>query len=156
MTGANKEAIEARLQWIADRDGSLAADAVVKDAKNKKSPLHGEFEWDLEKAAIDAWRETARRLIRSVKVVVRTETIHVNVPRYVRNPDAGAREQSYSVAAELRTDHARARAALAYEIDRAEAAIRRCKDVALAVGLSDDVHELLVHLLDIKEAIRAA
>lgn len=50
--------------------GRLTPDAVLKDAKNPKSVLHAQFEWNDAKAA-ERWRlEQAGHLIRSVTVVV--------------------------------------------------------------------------------------
>ena len=50
--------------------GPLTAERVLDDASNVRSPLHKYFEWDNQKAA-HKWRlEEARRLIRSVEVVI--------------------------------------------------------------------------------------
>jgi hypothetical protein len=154
MNARNREAIEARIQEIYERDGKVTADAVIEEAKDPKSPLHGEFEWDVEKAAMEAWRETARRLIRSVRVQVHTETWTVAVPRYVRNPESPQREQSYAEAADLRGDHDRAMASLAYEIERADGAIRRAEKVAMSVGLSDEIEFVASAIQHVKEAVK--
>lgn len=156
MNARNQKAIEDRIQEIADRDGTLTADAIVEDAQNSESPLHSEFEWDDAKAAMESRRETARRLIRSVKVIIRTETHSIAVPRYVRSPDAPEREQSYSEAASLRSDYDRAMASFAYEVERAEAAIRRAQKVAYAVGLEDSVEWLATEIVKIKQQAKTA
>jgi hypothetical protein len=54
-----------------ERGGVLTPDDVVDDAKDPSSPLHDEFEWDVEKAAAAHWRQRARGLMNHV-VVVRT------------------------------------------------------------------------------------
>lgn len=156
MNARNQAAIEQRLQEIADRDGHLTADAVIEDAQHPESPLHDQFEWDDAKAAMEARRETARRLIRSVKVVVRTETHTIAVPRYVRSPDAPEREQSYSESASLRSDYDRAMASFAYEVERAEAAIRRAQNVAYAVGLQDEIEWLAESIVRVKSKAKTA
>jgi len=51
----------------------LERDDVWKSAKRKKSTLHTYFTWDKEKAVIKCWRLEATKVIRSVKLVVRTE-----------------------------------------------------------------------------------
>ena len=156
MNARNREAIEARIQGIADRDGNLTPDAIVEDAQNPESPLHGEFEWDDAKAAMEARRETARRLIRSVKVTIQTETHTIAVPRYVRSPGVSEREQSYSEAASLRGDYERAMASFAYEVDRAEAAIKRAQKVAYSLGLQDDVEWLIGEIVTMKQKVKTA
>lgn len=50
--------------------GPLTAERVLDEATNKRSPLHKYFTWNDQKAA-HKWRlEEARRLIRSVEVVI--------------------------------------------------------------------------------------
>jgi len=156
MNARNQAAIEARIQEIADRDGKVTPDALIEDAQDPASPLHTEFEWDDAKAAMEARRETARRLIRSVKVVIRTETHNIAVPRYVRSPEAAESEQSYSEAATLRSDYDRAMASFAYEVERAEAAIRRAQKVAYAVGLQDEVEWMATEIVRIKQKAKTA
>ena len=60
-----------RLDAIREENGGHLTPAdVVEDARPEDSPLHPEFTWDNEEAA-EKWREDeARRLIRSVCVVV--------------------------------------------------------------------------------------
>ncbi len=50
--------------------GPLTADRVLSDAMNARSPLHRYFEWDDQKAAHHYRLEQARRLIRSIEVVL--------------------------------------------------------------------------------------
>lgn len=151
-----REEIEARLQEILEAEGEVTPDLVIEDARDEESPLHGEFEWDVEKAAMEAWRATARRLIRSVSLVVNTEAVYLAVPRYVRNPDAETREQSYVSTSELRTDRDRAWAALSRAIDAADAMIRRAEKVAVAVGLADEVRLVATALEQVKQKVAAA
>lgn len=54
------------LQAIQDRspDGMLHAEDVVEFARtHKTSALHGQFEWDVKKAAMEHWLWQARRLV---------------------------------------------------------------------------------------------
>ena len=58
-----------RLQELRDKYGALTPGIVLKDAKAKKSILHGAFEWD-DSVAAKNWRlHTARNLIRSVVTI---------------------------------------------------------------------------------------
>lgn len=139
-----REAVENRIRELFESHGKITPDIVIEDAKNPDSPLHDQFEWDVNKAAMEAWRDTARRLIRSVRVVVTFEDVQFKgkgrpQPVFVRDPGSTNREQGYARAAELRSDRDRAMAALMYEIDRADSAIKRAQDVAVALGLSDEV-----------------
>jgi len=57
------------LERIRIRDGEeLSPEAVVTEARKKKSPLHDEFEWDDTVAAHEFRLEQARCMIRSVLV----------------------------------------------------------------------------------------
>lgn len=71
------------------RDGALTVDAVVKEARKKSSPLHGYFEWNLDKAAAAWRREQAENLIRRVhvKVIPAPESKPVRVRAYIANRD---------------------------------------------------------------------
>src|SRR3990167_6335318 len=72
----NKIALE--LQRIAEANGGLLnPETVVKEARHKRSPLHGSFTWDNTRAA-HLWRlEQARHMIRVVVYVEpRTEKTH--------------------------------------------------------------------------------
>lgn len=50
--------------------GPLTAEAVLEEAKNPRSPLHKYIEWDDSKAAHQYRLEQARKIIRSIEVVV--------------------------------------------------------------------------------------
>jgi len=60
------QAVGDKLQELRDKHKGLTASIVVEDAKNKKSVLHGAFEWNDSKAAHE-WRlHSARHLMRAV------------------------------------------------------------------------------------------
>jgi hypothetical protein len=50
--------------------GPLTADRVLSEAMNARSPLHRYFEWDDGKAAHQFRLEQARRLVRSIEIVL--------------------------------------------------------------------------------------
>lgn len=139
-----KKAIEQRIRELYSAYGKITPDIVIEDAKKNDSPLHDEFEWDTHKAAMEAWRETARRLIRSVTVKVTTEskTFRTNgykPPEFVRNPSATSREQSYIRVAEIKSDHEIAVSALMYEIDRINGSLVRARALCIELGLDDEI-----------------
>ena len=58
------------LERIRVKTGQLKPEEVVKEAKPKKSPIHGAFEWD-DSVAGEKYRiHQARNIIRAVRVVV--------------------------------------------------------------------------------------
>ncbi len=62
------------LQAMSDaNNGKLTAEQVVQAAKDPNSPLHDQFLWNDKKAAHKQRLDTARQLIRSVKVVIKKE-----------------------------------------------------------------------------------
>ncbi|MEQ8823795.1 MAG: hypothetical protein RIC14_05430 [Filomicrobium sp.] len=147
MPRNNKQNIEKRLAFLHERDGGLSPAAVIEDAKNPASPLHGEFEWDLKKAAYAHWVETARSIIRSVKVRVNhkddTSTI---CPAYVRNPKLQNKESGYIKVEDARSELDVAREVLCDEVRRASAAVARARSVAQALGLDAEIDDLIFRL----------
>jgi hypothetical protein len=92
---AHREAVIQRLKAIYQTHSLLTPDLVIQDAKNPKSPLHDEFEWN-DKAAAHQYRiEQARKVIQTYWVSVKTETTTVEVPYFVRDPEAVNGEQGY-------------------------------------------------------------
>lgn len=70
----------AELERLSTRHGGrLQADDVWKAARPASSPLHGRFEWDVQKAAIAHWREQARDILQLWIVVVDHHREHVVV-----------------------------------------------------------------------------
>jgi len=152
MNKENREAIEKRLQEIKERcNGDLLVDDVIRDARKPNSPLHGEFDWDVEKAAMEHWRETARQLIRAVQVIVVVGTESIVVPRYIRDPEKPHGEQGHIEPVEIKDDHSKAMAALMYEVDRAESLMERARMVAVALGLEKDIDNILRRIAKLKE-----
>src|SRR4051794_38416660 len=90
-----------------DGRGRVTPDAVIEAAKNPKSALHGEFEWDVTKAAYQHWTDTARRLIREVRLVVTYEDIRIAAPYYIADP--GTDESSYIQTSKIAGKHAAAK-----------------------------------------------
>lgn len=139
-----QEAVRQVLQAIAERNGGrITADEVVAAARHPESPLHDLFEWDAGKAAMEHWRERARQIIRSVKVIVRTDVTTVRTVGYLRDPERESDEQGYRSIAAIRTDADLAREVCVAEFSRAAAALRRAKDIAAALGVGDEIDTLI-------------
>jgi len=148
--------IEARLARIAEEcGGNLTPDAVVEDARHKKSPLHEFFDWDDSEAA-HKWRiEQARSLIRSVRVEIVTEEKTVSTVRYLRNPEAG-KGQGYVDVAVLRESTDLARRALRAEFARAKALFDRAEGLAEAFDMRNEIVELRERVVEMDERLQRA
>lgn len=134
--------IQARLMKIEDRDGRLTPESVVRDARNPKSPLHGEFEWNDNKAS-EAYRLLqARRLIR-VRVEYQLVTHTIRASAFIRDPTAAPREQGYRSVIKLRGERDHAIAALRSEAERAAAHLQRTRDLALALDIESELDSIL-------------
>jgi hypothetical protein len=129
-----------------EQRGRLTPRDLVEAARDPESPLHAVFEWDDDKAA-DDWRiEQARRLIRSIKVMVDEETVTIALPRYVRDTSKESDEQGYVTLEQIRREPANAAALLRYEFGRAATHCRRALSIAEAVGVKDDAAKVLASI----------
>lgn len=145
------EQIRSRINEIASRQGGrIRPDDVVQDARDPESPLHERFEWNADKAAQAHWLDTARELIRAVRVQVTTDTTIVSSVAYVRDPSVDADEQGYVSIAMLRSDSELAREAIVYEFARAQGALTRAREVAAALNLKTEVDRLIAGVNRVK------
>jgi hypothetical protein len=131
------------IEMFAERGGVLEPDEVIEEARNPQSPLHSQFDWDIEKAAFEHWRAQARQLIRGVFYERTLHSTTVNVLLAVRDPRKEYHEQGYIETAVLSTDLGYARQALEREFRYAEAALHRAFEVADALELQSEVGDLL-------------
>lgn len=129
-----------------EHDGCLTPESVVDAAADPESPLHSFFTWDDGEAA-KSWRvEQARRLIRSVKVVVTYETDRVAVPYYVRDTSRNANETGYVTTDKAKSDPESAAAILRYEFGRAAAHARRAVAISEAVGMQAEARRVVASI----------
>lgn len=155
-TRAEQEVIRDHLSAIAQRNGGrLTPDMVVADARDEDSPLHSLFEWDTEKAAEAYWLDQARQIIRSVNVMIRTETTVVRAPYFVRDPDAGSDEQGYVTVTSVRTDADRAREVLVQEFSRVASMLQRAQQVAKALEMEGEVEPLVRGVIGLRDRLSA-
>ncbi len=152
---AKQELIAARLAKIAEEcGGNLTPDAVLEDARSKKSPLHDQFEWNDGEAAHKYRLDQARTLIRSVRVEVVTESKTVSVVRYLRNPEAPHREQGYADVVAIKDESDLARDALLAELARAKALFDRAESLALAFSMDSEIRELRDRVIGMDSRLR--
>jgi hypothetical protein len=137
-------AVELALQAIADANhGRIEPEAVVEAARDRESPLHDYFTWSNREAADKRRLDEARELIRSFKLVVVDRTVSFEIPKYIRDPAAGPREQGYVAVARLRGREDLSREAAVREIDRARAALTRALNLSHYLEIADQVQEAL-------------
>lgn len=122
--------------------GEITPTIIVKEAKKPSHPLHDEFDWNDQSAAHQARLDKARALLR-IRVVVKTETISIRVPSYVRDPSKDGGDQGYISTVKLRDEKSLALDAVRAEFSRAIACMQRALDLADALDLSSEINELL-------------
>ncbi len=155
MTDEQKEKVAKRLARLEAKHGRLTPLMVVDDARDPKSPLHAEFEWD-DSLAGEKWRQQqARVLIHSVRVETTIDETVVRQIAYVRDPNCESDEQGYVSVQRLKMDPKSAREALLYEIGRAESMFERAKEVAFVLGLESEVDSILTGIERLHDLVQA-
>lgn len=143
-TKEQRELIRLRMADIErENGGRLTPDAVIADARDKDSPLHMLFEWNVKKAAMRHWIDRAREIITSVQVMTRTDRTVVTSVYYVRDPHANFSGQGYVSIDTLRTDQDMAREAICNEFSRVGAMLHRARSLALALGIEGEVNDVI-------------
>ncbi|MFO0271514.1 MAG: hypothetical protein ACK53W_13385 [Gemmatimonadota bacterium] len=131
--------VEQALRGLERPDGRIVPAEVVDAARDPTSPLHGHFEWDDTVAAERHRLDQARQLIRQSMLHVTVREVPLTVPRYIRDPDATAREAGYIATMRARSDEDIARAAIVAEMQRVAQAARRAKALAAVLGVAADI-----------------
>lgn len=144
--------VRARLAMLENEHGQITPAMVVEDAKQKDSPLHGLFDWNVKSAAMKYWIHQARTIIHSVRLVSSlVETVTLKTPHYVRDPSVPRGEQGYVSVAQLQKDPERARESLRIEFSRAEGALTRARALAAALDLEEEVELLLMGVSGLRQ-----
>jgi hypothetical protein len=79
------------LQRLQKKHGELTPEVIVKEAFNKRSPLHPIFEWDNDKAAYNYRLQQARVLLNNIEVKI----ISDNEPRSVSVYEVTSANEGY-------------------------------------------------------------
>lgn len=138
-----------------ESDGRITPDNVVDAARNPKSPLHDQFEWDDSAAAHGFRLEQARRLIRSITVVITHEQSVLRVPTWVRDPAMGGSEQGYVSVLKLSTEPENAARAIASELARVDSCLERTERIASVLGLLREVKATRKRVAKMRETVAA-
>jgi hypothetical protein len=136
-----------------ERRGRVTPDRVIEAARDPASPLHRLFNWNIEQAALEHWRQTAREIINRVTVVIRTEKIVLKCPAYVRDPAMPPRQQGYVAVSRLRSDEEMSREAIIQEFSRAHAHLQRAREIAVGLGQGEVVDQLIEGVEKIRDII---
>lgn len=151
-----KKAISELLINLHSTHGSLTPEMVVREASSSNSPLHGLFEWNDARAAHQHRLDTARTLIREVRVKITHNQVRLDAPYFVRDPAADAKTQGYVSTLQLRSHEDLARESVLNECERAYAAFKRAQAVAAAVGVEADVLQLMSNIDELTQRMRSA
>lgn len=135
-----------------DETGRITPDSVIEQARNPRHPLHDKFNWNVEEAAMEHWRETARQLIKSVRFILQYMDKVVAVPYYVSDPRT--KSVGYAPTVNIRRSKDTAMAVLNDELARIKGAIHRAIGLAAAFDLKDHFDELLKEVVEIETSLQ--
>lgn len=145
------KAIEEAIKSLADANGGRVTPAMVVDAaRNPASVLHDQFDWNDASAAEKNRLDTARTLIRSVKVIVKNETMVLATPLALRDVTVDPGQQGYILTANLLNDEEAARLTILRYFTQAQGAMNKAREVAAALGRADDIDKLLAGLAQVR------
>ena len=151
------EKVRAEIQAIFDRDGEVTVSAILDKAKNKRSALHAQFEWDDTKAAAEYRNIQARHLARKVRVVAikaaEPERL-IHVPKITPRDKGDSGEGAYKPASVIVRSKTDFQMALEAALMRLQSAQRAVEELRAAVQESDD--ESLPKILLAYEALATA
>ena len=148
------EEVRQRLIDLSRRNGGvLDTDAVIKDARNPKSPLHQYFTWD-DRAAAHEFRVTqARMIIQRFWTDLRTEKKTIQVPFYIKDPSAGAHDPGYVSTASIRNKPDLALKVFLTETGRAVTYLERARAFTETLGIETQLERILVELQELRTAV---
>lgn len=142
------------LKELEDKFGRVTAEKLFEAAKDRKHPLHNDFIWDKNKA----WREhnldIAREIIASIRVVTKDTSRTYASVSYVRDPNAGPREQGYVSIVRLRNEREAAEEALLAETSRLQSQLERCKEIAEVLDLKPELDAVLQSVMRLSSRLR--
>lgn len=149
-----RAAAHARLHAIAQaHKGNLTANDVVKDARNRTSPLHAFFEWDDKKAGEKYRRIQANELITSFYIEVHVEEKKVHVVEFIRNPDVPPHVQGYRSITSLMDDGEAKRKALVEKFAGVAYQMQTARELAAVFGLRDQVEHHIEGIVGMRERL---
>ena len=138
----------AAIKRLENENGQLQPKQIVEAARSVKSPLHDLFDWNLKRAAEHWWLHRARVILQSVTIQVTTQEFTYKASAYM--VDMSVEGQGYRSVVALRSDAENARESLVYTLEIAAGHIRRALDLAMPLGLSQEVDDLLARIASVQ------
>lgn len=150
MDKEKQEAIHAVLTRL-EKQGRLTPDNTIEEARNPKSPLHGEFTWDLQAAAMMTWRSQARALISHFEIAVVVHQKEYRIQEFVETPGKVGREQGYVAFTRLKDKKQLAREFFDRELSIAASYVAKTKDYAQVLGLDRRVERVVDDIASLRK-----
>jgi hypothetical protein len=138
----------AKIEFIKSLEsrGRIDAFKVIEAARSPDSPIHDEFEWDKDKAWEKYALGVAEALIRAVKVEIRVDHRTVSAVAYVKDPAQPKSTGTYMNITVAARNREKSLAILTVELSRVKSALKRAREVALVLGLEDELDEMLANV----------
>jgi hypothetical protein len=163
MSSRKQDEIRKALEDIRKKNGGkITRQLVVRAAmKDKKGPLGRLFEWNRDKAAMQAWLDRAQEIItRYVTITVITKAQKIVSVAYVRDPDAKTNEAGYVSLTQGEFDRRQATQILLNELDRIRSGVERGRDIAGILdaqhpGLSMMFEKMLMEIVTLRDRLAA-
>lgn len=149
MDKETKDAIHAVLTKL-ENEGRLAPDPVIEEARNPDSPLHGQFQWDVEKAAMITWRAQARSLISQFHITVTVHRTEYRIQEFVEAPSKPENEQGYVAFSKLKSNKDLAREFIDRELGIASTYVSKTTDYARVLGLEKRVEKVVKEITSLR------
>lgn len=152
----NRKIVAERLLLLAEQNGgNLTPDMVLKDAMDKASPLHkhGGFEWDIKKAAHEAWLDHCRQLIRTVRVEVHQTEYAIKGYAFVRDERVPKSQQGYSLVSSVAVDRDRALGVLHEEAEAIQARLKRLQTLSAQFNLEQEVGAIITACATFRDGV---
>ena len=124
--------------YLHRHNGSVNVDEFIDEVRSDPDhPCYDAFEWDVEKAARAAWRETARSLFRLKVALWVGEPAAPFVPILVKDPLPVARRQGAWVPlVSIIDDTERSRRVMMSELSRVRDLLHRAHEISTAIRFS--------------------
>lgn len=136
-----------------EKNGKVDPEDLIAAARNPTHPCHGDFTWDINKAAEKCWRDEARRLIRMVGFTLKVEDSGQRVVNYVASGD----DDAVFVSVPKIRGKGHVQAMLLAEVAQLEGAVSRAYGLALSKSsiIGVDVADRLKSIRDLVSALKA-
>lgn len=150
MDKEKETAIHAVLTQL-EKQGRLTPDHAIEEARNPESPLHNEFTWDLQAAAMITWRSQARALISHFQINVVVHHKEYRIQEFVEAPGKAGREQGYIAFTRIKDKKQLAREFFDRELGIAASYVAKTKDYAHVLGLDSRVEKVVGDIASLRK-----